>query len=246
MKKLLIGAVVVLGVLGLLFVGLIYLASDHKIPTGQTGPEAEALRDSIERSVNVDGFRRLGAVEFTFVRENRRHFYDIGRRLAEVRFKEYVVQYDLRTYKYRAEKNGVTLVGAEAATTFGLAQKFHVNDVFWLNPFAHLRSPGVQLEKIGDQALLVRFPSGGVTPGDSYLIVTNTTGRPTHWKLWVSTLPIKGIEASFEKWETFPDDVQLSLHHHMVVADIDLADIIVYPAYPEPDRPDRFAALLAL
>ena len=246
MKKILGGAVIALVSISLILFGLIYLASDYKIPTGETGAPAEALRDRIETAVNIADFQRLGAIEFTFVRTNHRHFYDIGRRLVEVRWGDFTVQYDKATYQYRAEQNGQQLTGEDAAAAFATARKYHVNDAFWLNPFAHLRSPGIQLQKIGEQALLITFASGGVTPGDSYLIVTDETGRPTHWKMWTRVVPIKGIEFSFEGWQSVLDRVPLSLEHHSSIIDINLGDVEAYATYPEPGRPDRFAALKGL
>lgn len=243
MKKILLGALILLIGISLILFGLIYFASDHEIPTGESGAAAEALRDRIESAVKLDEFKRLGAVEFTFARADRRHFYDIQRRLAEVRWDDIAVQYDKRTYRYRAEQGGQLLSGEAAAAAFESARSYHVNDAFWLNPFAHLRSPGIQLQKIGEQALLITYASGGVTPGDSYLIVTDETGRPTHWKMWTQIIPIKGMEVSFEGWQTFLDRVPLSLVHHSFITDINLEDVEVYATYPEPGRPDRFAAL---
>lgn len=243
MKKILVGAFVVLVSISLLLFALIYFASDHEIPAGETGPAAVALRDRIEDAVRLDEYKKLGAVEFTFARANHRHFYDIARGLAEVRWGDTLVQFDKRSFRYRAERGGQPLAGAEAAEAFQKARGFHINDVFWLNPFAQLRSPGVQLEKIGEQALLVTYKSGGVTPGDSYLFVTDATGKPTHFKLWTSAIPIKGIEFSFEGWQTFLDRVPLSLVHRSVITDVNLTDVEAYAVYPEAGRPDRFAEL---
>lgn len=242
MKKLLLGAVALLLLIALSLFGLVYLASDYEIPTGETGPTAEALRDRIEEATNIAGFRDLGAVEFTFGPSGNHHFYDIQRRFAEVRMGDTTVRFSLRDFKSRVERDGSVVTGAEAAEALRDAYKFHINDVFWLNPFAQLRSPGIELQKIGEQALLVTYSSGGVTPGDSYLIVTNAAGRPTHWKMW-TFVPVKGMEFSFEGWENFGDDVPLSLKHESFLAGIEIENVKVYEEYPAPGGTDRFAAL---
>jgi hypothetical protein len=47
---------------------------------------------------------------------------------------------------------------------------------------------------------MVTYSSGGVTPGDSYVWILDESGRPTSWKMWVSVLPIGGLESKWSGW----------------------------------------------
>lgn len=80
------------------------------------------------------------------------------------------------------------------------------NDSFWLIAPHKLFDKGairklVTLEN-NTKGLLVTYQSGGTTPGDSYLWKVDANYRPTSYKMWVSIIPIGGLEASWENWIT--------------------------------------------
>ena len=119
----------------------------------------------------------------------------------------------------------------------------HTNDFFWLHPFSQLRAPGAQRFFVGSRALLVRYTTGGVTPGDAYLIITDEQGLPIRWQMWVSILPLKGFTFSFEDWQTFSTGARLSTTRRSPVLDIRLQRIKTYSHYPMLTEPDRFLEL---
>jgi len=78
----------------------------------------------------------------------------------------------------------------------------------------------------------VTYNSGGSTPGDSYLWHFDDTGKPTHFQMWVSILPIKGLEASWNDWTTTETGAMLPTFHKMLVLGIELENIKTTPSPP--------------
>lgn len=228
----------------------IRLVVNQPLPSGESGAAAEALADRIETATAQKAWREnTAAVAFRFDRRGNEHFYDRRREFVEVRLpgdEQLRVQYNHRNQKqFVAFAGDKQLSGDAAADALQEAIKWHVNDVFWLNPFGALRAPGARLELVGERALLVTYDAGGVTPGDSYLIVTDENGRPERWQMWVSILPIQGLEFSFEGWQSFDTGAAFSTIHKNNLTDINLSEIRTYGAYPVPGEEDRFAPLLA-
>ena len=226
----------------------IRLIVNQPLPVGESGPAAEALADRIEAATAQQAWRDTAAVEFTFDRHGNKHFYDKRRHLIEVIApgeKTIRVLYNHKNQnQFVAFADGNRLSGAEAHAALQQAIKFHVNDVFWLNPFGALRAPGAKLALVGERALLITYESGGVTPGDSYLIITDENGRPERWQMWVSVLPIRGLEFTFEDWKTYETGAVLSTTHNGSIAQVNLSGVKTYAQYPAPGEADRFAPLL--
>ena len=225
----------------------------QKPPTGISGKKAEELTRRIEEATGQKSWNEIDAVSFRFVRENRVHFRDRQRGFVEVIWKnqrhEYKVQYN-RHFLFLSLDNGKAVDPKKAQKLFQKAYHFHTNDFFWLNPFSQMRAPGAQRYFIGERALLIRYTSGGVTPGDSYLISVDKKGLPLRWKMWVGKVPIKGIEFSFGGWETTSNGARLSLFHQSVFLDLKIEDLQVYPSYPYTNTQgiqiDRFRSLTKL
>lgn len=80
------------------------------------------------------------------------------------------------------------------------------NDSFWLCAPFKAFDPGTERSiatlKDGRQGLMVTYTSGGSTPGDSYVWILDENNRPTSVKMWVSIIPIKGIEFTWENYTT--------------------------------------------
>ncbi len=250
MRKLILALVIVSLVL-MIVVGLtIKFAGSESLPIGEREGAAE-LAARIEKAVNVEAWRKkTAAVEFTFVSGNNRHFYDKKRKLYEVRFNDVgddiLVQHDPVNYRTLVLRDNQPVTGRKKADYLESARLRHHNDLFWLNPFATLQSPGIALQKIGERALLATYTAGGVTPGDSYLFVLDKQGRPEYFKLWVGIVPLKGIRASFDGWITTETGAKLSLVHKTFIRSIDLKDVKTYGVYPPPGTKDRFGDLLKL
>ena len=230
-------------------------ATGQSIPEGKAGPAAEELASKIEQAVKLDAWlNNTAAVSFHFAPRPGDHFRDLKRGLVEVRWKigdvENLVQYNNKTRVYLARQNNQPVGDLTLKDElFKEAVARQTNDLFWLNPFSMLRAPGTVRKLVGKNALLLTFQSGGVTPGDSYLIVTDDQGNPEYIRMWVDLFPIslfQGFKAEFGGWKDTASGTRLSLIHKSRLASIDLKNVKTYPVYPVPGQPDRFGELLKL
>ena len=134
-----------------------------------------------------------------------------------MRWDNYRVLLNPETQDGLVYQNDVLITGEENHALVYEAWSYFANDSFWLvGPFK-LRDPGTTRKLVkterGD-ALLVTYQSGGVTPGDSYLWIMDDQGLPIAWKMWVSIIPIGGLEFSWESWETYTKGVKLAAAHN--------------------------------
>lgn len=248
MKKFIL---IVLGVFAIVFTsaGITLMSMNKSLPNGQTGEKAEQLTKKIEQAVNMSAWKNTAAVEFLFDYAKNRHFVDMKRGLVEVEWTEkskYKVQYYKKDRSIcKVWKDDKIMDSNLSSDLVEKANKAHVNDFFWLNPYAALRAPGTIRKYVGEQALLLIFESGGVTPGDSYLFITDENHRPVRIQMWVSVFPIKGIEWNLESWIKSSTGAMLNNKNSGGMLTIEIKDIKTWAQYPAK-KEDRFASLLPL
>ncbi|MDP4680960.1 MAG: hypothetical protein NWS46_11410 [Cyclobacteriaceae bacterium] len=101
------------------------------------------------------------------------------------------------------------------------AWRFWANDSFWINPISKIFDSGtsrsIVMQEDGSKSLLVTYSSGGVTPGDSYLWILDDNFRPKAWKMWVSIIPIGGLEFSWDNWEKLTTGALISTSHSVLI-----------------------------
>ncbi len=218
-------------------------------PDGETGPRADALARSIETVINKEAWARTGAVRWHFGGRNR-HLWDRQRMLARV-----VWGGDKRVLLNLTTKNGLAYVKDQPATgdqeqkLLAKAYAHWINDSFWLNPLVKLFDDGVERKLVpqpdGSQGLLITYGGGGLTPGDAYLWLLDGNGRPRAWRMWVSILPIKGIESSWEGWTSLPTGAWVASEHRLPLFTLRLSDIAAAGTLAELEPgADPFAALV--
>lgn len=198
----------------------LFLIARHRLPEAAPGAEAEALARSIEGAIDKAAWERTGAVRWTFSGRNV-HLWDRRRHLDRVRLRDgAVVLVDLNRGRGRAYRGAQEITGAEAEKLVQRGYAAWVNDSFWLNPLAKLQDPGVERllarDEGGRPALLIRYMSGGLTPGDQYLWLLGADGLPRAWRMWVSIIPIGGLEASWEEWLTLKTGARVATRHRLL------------------------------
>ena len=106
------------------------------------------------------------------------------------------------------------------------------NDSFWLVAPYKVFDQGTQRAivelKNGTNGLLVTYNSGGTTPGDSYLWILNENGFPSAYKMWVSIIPIGGLEASWDDWLVTQSGAFLPKSHKLGPLTLSMGDVKGY------------------
>jgi hypothetical protein len=179
---------------------------------------------AMEQAVHKREWDQTGAVRWTFHGPglNHRIGWDKQRNRAQVRWKKHLVHLDVAKRSGRAWTDGVEQSGAEQAKLVDTAVKLFFNDSFWLNPVVKLFDDGVTREKVivdGKPALLVKYSSGGVTPGDKYLWLLDENNRPVAWRMWVQVFKIPGLKVTWQDWVTLPTGAQVATKHRSLGLD---------------------------
>lgn len=208
-----LAAILIVGLLALVVLG--YSLHDPR-PEGQPGAEADLLARSMETAVNKEAWDRTGAVRWSFF-ERHHYVWDRERGLVELRWGDSRALFRTADQTGRAWSAGAEQTGEDAEQALRAAYAYWINDAFWLNPVVKFFDPGVERSLVkledGRNALLVRYSSGGVTPGDAYLWIPNDDGLPEAWRMWVQIIPIGGIETSWEGWTELSTGAKVSTQH---------------------------------
>jgi len=234
--KIIVGVIIFFTLPSLLLFGFVYFKYNEKLPVGIESPEADALANNMLEALHYEAYKKTDYIEWTFKR--RHHFkWNKTDNSCQVLWKNYKVNLDLATpSESEIFKNNVKIEGPEKQEFIEQATKYFNNDSFWLVAPYKVFDPGVTRQVVTlentEKALLVTYNSGGSTPGDSYLWHFDDTGKPTHFQMWVSILPIKGLEASWNDWTTTETGAMLPTFHKMLVLGIELENIKTTPSPP--------------
>lgn len=225
----------------LLLVAL-YVFTNEPLPVGIKGEKAERLADKMLEAINHDAWEKTGAIEW---RSRHNHLWDKKRHYAQVGWGDYIVQIDIN------KRKGVVLKGTTSDDTEVLsaiclkAWKYWANDSFWLNPISKIRDAGTSRAVVmyeGEEALMVSYDQGGVTPGDSYLWFLSDSGLPYKWKMWVSILPIGGVSTSWEDWLELNSGAKIATTHKNMLT-LKLTDIRAAESINKLKKIDVFISL---
>ena len=228
-----------IGLIVLVLVSLVLLAImllRQPLPHGQAGTKAELLADRMLEAVNKPAWDSLQWIKWNFM-DQHHYIWHKPEDLAVVQYGNTRVHLNLNTQKGSAWKDGQILDGAGLNKALNTAWTYWCNDSYWLNPMVKVRDNGTarELVKLGEdeEALLVTYKSGGVTPGDSYLYVLDESGKPKYWKMWVKILPITGIKTTFENYTMFGDQIPIAMDHKMGPANVKIRDVVIGSTFGE-------------
>lgn len=224
--KIILGIVIFFTLPSLLFFGCVYFKYNEDLPIGIQGKQADALAYKMLDALDYEAYKNTNHIEWTF---KRRHHYnwDKTNNTCEVYWKENKVVLNLNDiskskvyiHSFKNESDMAKDLIDKAITYFN-------NDSFWLVAPYKVFDAGVERRlvktKNNKEALLVTYTSGGSTPGDSYLWLLDDNGKPTAFKIWASTLPIGGLEASWSDWTTTDSGTQLPTFHKLLVFGLEI------------------------
>lgn len=202
----------------MLLFGLLSCLASKPLPQGRTGSEADALAQKMLSAINATAWDSTGAISWSFVGQNQ-YLWDRERSYLQANWGNYRVLVNLSNQKGLAFKKGEKLETAETEKLVKKAYERWINDSFWLQAPAKVFASGTSRTLIesedGKVGLLITYSSGGVTPGDSYLWELDAAEKPQAWRMWVSVLPIKGMRATWENWQTLSTGAKIATTHKM-------------------------------
>lgn len=212
-KTLRIVSLIFLGFILLLFV--FYLIKNEKLPEGTPSPEADELAMSMMESLNYKAWEATPEVSWTF---KGIHSYEWNKveNVVTVKWDKHEVILDPEN-KSGIIQNGGNYSSQEIQELIDTSWNYFNNDSFWLYAPFKAFDPGTERSivtlKDGRQGLKVTYTSGGSTPGDSYVWILDENNRPTSVKMWVSILPIGGMEFTWENYITLKTGTMIAQDH---------------------------------
>ncbi len=189
---------------------------NEPLPEGRTGFEAEELTSKIQEAIHQEAWDSTVALSWSFMGLHH-YIWDKERNLVQVTWGDNKVLYNTKTLKGIAFEDDKKLDEEDTQEAINTANTYFNNDSFWLMAPFKLQDPGTERSIVdidGETALKITYTSGGDTPGDSYVWLLNKDHTPRAWKLWVSVIPIGGVEMGWNKWKTFSTGARLATEHH--------------------------------
>lgn len=223
--KFVLGIVVTL----LLLFTIVYLKYNEPLPQGAQGAEADAMATKMLTALNYDAYKNTRYLSWTF-RGDHEYVWDKDQYKVAVSWSDVKVNLNLKTPTTSTVMvDGNKVTNDNASHYIEKALSYFNNDSFWLVAPYKVFDKGVTrsiaTNEAGEKGLLVTYSSGGTTPGDSYLWFLDENSRPKGYQMWVDIIPIGGLYASWENWQTMDSGISLSGLHTLLILDIDVKDI---------------------
>ena len=199
-------------------------------PTGSPSAEADAMANKMLRAIDQPGWDSTRYVQWTFP-GGHDYLWDKAANNVRVQWKNNEVLLHTKTVAGKAFVDGNAIDGDEANELVQTAWGYFCNDSFWLNAPAKAFDPGTSRKLVtlddGREGLMVKYDSGGVTPGDSYVWILGENGLPKAYKMWVKIIPVGGMEFSWENWKTMSTGCKIAQTHQSVGPTLELTNIKV-------------------
>ncbi len=248
LKRFIIISIIFLSTMALMLFVLVKVMSSP-LPKGTPGAEADALAREMMAASNQEAWQNTGAISWNF--DNRqRHLWDRERHMDQVTWGNIRVLVDLPKKTGLAYRKGQRVSDEENQKLVDQAWSFWANDSFWLNPLGKLFDEGTTRSLVDldgeDRGLLITYSSGGVTPGDSYLWHVGPDGLPKSWRMWVSIIPVKGFNSSWQEWQTLETGAKVCTFHDIRAKKLQLLDVKAAHTLTEllDDKEDPFKPLM--
>ncbi len=180
----------------------------EKTPQGQSGAAADELATAVLTKLNKPAFDTISYLRWEFFRAGQKYFWDKKNNQAIIEWGTNKVIMQLDSQEAKAYTDGREQTGESLQKLKAKAWSNWCNDSFWMIAPFKLFDPGTTRELVdvtgeenATKGLLVKYESGGVTPGDAYLWLLGDDNVPTGYKMWTSIIPVQGLYASWKGWE---------------------------------------------
>jgi len=209
MKKLLkiIGLIITVIILA---TALYCFAINESLPKGIYGKEADELAEKMMSAIDKKAFDNTEILKWSF---RDKHHYEWKKQegLVNVSWDSILVTVNLNDYSKS--------IGA-SPKLIETAIKFFNNDSFWLIAPYKVFEDGIERSIVkvdGKDALLIKYTSGGTTPGDSYLWILDENYAPVSFKMWTQIIPIGGVSATWNNLITTDSGIKLPTSHTLSI-----------------------------
>ena len=227
--KIIAGVIVFFTLPTLLFFGFLYFKYNETLPKGIQGEQADALANKMLTALDYEAYKATDYIEWTFKKRHHYKWYKADN-VCEVYWKNYKAILNLDdNSKSEVFKNEIKIEVENHSKLIKKATDYYNNDSFWLVAPYKVFDKGTERRVVtldnNEEALLITYTSGGTTPGDSYLWHLNDNGKPKSFQMWVSILPINGLEATWNDWTTTKTGAQLPTFHKLMILGLEIDDI---------------------
>jgi hypothetical protein len=178
-------------------------------------PKANALADKILKAINNEAYKKTRFLEWSF--GGKRSFkWDKEKNSVAVFWD--TIRVNLHTRNKKKSTVFFNNIQQETANSATVEKAWHIfnNDSFWLVAPHKLFEKGIirSIQKVdGKDALFVKYTTGGSTPGDSYLWLLDEHHIPESYKMFVPSMNMNGINATWEDWVTTESGTLLPTNH---------------------------------
>lgn len=214
-----------------------YFVLNQPLPTGTRGPEADSMARKMVEAIGGQRLDSTHYLQWSFA-NNHHYLWDRRRNLVQVRWSDKRVLLNLDKWSKGVAYEGIKIVsGDDLDKLRGKAWEYFCNDSFWLIAPTKVFEEGIERfvvpQEDGSDALLVRYTTGGVTPGDAYLWHLDKQGLPLSYQMWVSIIPVGGVEATWEDWITLDSGLKVPTSHKIGPLVIPISNVIGSSTLPE-------------
>jgi hypothetical protein len=217
MKKLLI--IIGFGLLTvILFLIAFYFIKNEKPPTASPSVEADQMALNMLESLNKTAWDATKIISWTF-RSDHNYKWNRQTNTVTTTLGAYEIEFNTQTKDGTAKIGDLFVAGEAADKLLMQAWDNFNNDSFWLaGPYKVFDGGTVRsIVKIKDgrTGLKVTHTKGGTTPGDTYVWLMDENHRPTSVKMWVSVLPIGGMEFTWENYQVLNSGAMIARNHKL-------------------------------